>query len=223
VSACGGGSTDVEPTLRFSERSDAEIARLISAAGGTDMFGAQANVESFQNEEDPCPAVAFSGNEVTLTGGCTTADGVTVGGSVRIVNPLGWDPVEYDFGNDTEYVLEGFVLTRTGFEQSWDGFVRIQSNFTAWDADVTASSLGVTVRSDLHYECSQTTCDLSGSGIELVGVGGAIVEGEVAVGGGTANAEYTLEGADTLEATVSQGCVTWSIDDGPDQMSGACP
>src|SRR6185503_3808432 len=62
LTACGGGGgTDIDATLVFAERSDAEIARLISAAGGSDLFGAQAQVSQFANETDPCPAVAISG------------------------------------------------------------------------------------------------------------------------------------------------------------------
>ena len=68
-------------------------------------------------------------------------------------------------------------------------------------------------RSDLHYECdrSSQSCDLSGSGIEMIGVGGALVSGSVTIAGGATSSSFTLHGVDTLTAHVTQGCVEWSI------------
>ncbi len=214
VGACGGGgSTNVKPTLRFADRSDSEIAALINAAGGTAMFSAQAQLDQFAGTTDPCPAIAVAGSTVTLTGGCTTADGVMFGGTARVTNSPAWDQITYDPGSDSEYELDAVTFTQSGLATSYDGRVTISGNFTTYDADVTSNLLGIDTRSDLHYECDRgsQSCDLSGSGIELVGVGGALVGGSVTVAGGATSSSFTLHGADTLTAHITQGCIAWSI------------
>ncbi len=214
VGCGGGGSTNVKPTLKFADRSDAELSQLISAAGGTDMFMAQSEVDQFAGGSDACPAVAVSGDTITLTGGCTTADGVAVAGSAVLTNPVAWDQITYNYTAPSEYQLMAFSLTQASQTMTFDGRVTISSNFTVYDADITSSVLGTSIRSDIHYECDQgsQTCDLSGSGIELVGVGGALVSGSIKVGQ-SASASYTLRGVDTLKATVTQGCVAYTISD----------
>jgi len=213
VGCGGGGSTNVKPTLKFADRSDAELAQLISAAGGTDMFMAQAEVDQLAGTSDPCPAVAASGNTLTLTGGCTTQDGVAIAGSAVLTNPVAWDQVTYNYTEATEYQLAAMSFTQSSTTMTFDGRITISSNFTVYDADITSDVLGTSLRSDIHYECdaSSKTCDLSGSGIELVGVGGALVGGSVNVGGTAQSASYTLRGVDTLKATVTQGCVAYTI------------
>ena len=225
LAACGGGgSTDIDATLVFADRSDAEISRLISAAGGTDMFAAESQLDSFSDPfmPDPCPAIAISGDTVTITGGCTTADGVEIQGDATITNPTSWDGVEYQFGEPTVYDMRAFATVRSGFTQSYDGIVTIDDTFTTWDCDVTSGSFDITVRSDLHYHCSsQSSCSLSGSGLELIGVGGATVSGGVSVDGQSSTAEYTLKGVDTLTANITQGCIEWHISGTERGMS--CP
>lgn len=216
LAACGGGggSTDIDATLVFADRSDVEISRLISAAGGTDMFGAESQLERYSDPfmPDPCPAIAIAGDTVTITGGCTTADGVEIQGDATIKNPSGWDGIEYQFGDPTVYELNGFTTIQSGFTQSYDGRVTIDDTFTTWDCDITTDQLGAVVRSDLHYHCSsQTSCSLSGSGLELIGAGGAKVSGSVHVDGQSSTADYTLRGVDTLTATITSGCVEWHI------------
>jgi hypothetical protein len=224
VAACGGGgSTNVKPTLKFADRSDTEVAALINAAGGTAMFSAQAQIDQFAGSTDPCPAVAVTGSTITLTGGCTTMDGVTIGGSATVTNPAAWDQVTYNYTNDTTYELSALTFMQSSVTTSYDGRVTIADNFSTYDADLTSDNLGIDVRSDIHYECDRgsSTCDLSGSGIEMIGVGGALVGGSVTVAGGATSSSFTLHGVDTLTAHVTQGCVEWQIS-GSDRMK-ACP
>jgi hypothetical protein len=185
------------------------------------MFSAQAQVDQFSGSTDPCPAVAIAGQTVTLTGGCTTSDGVMVAGTAMATNSPSWDQVAYDYASGTSYQLAGLTLTQSGFTQSYDGRIDIADNFTVYDADITSTMLDVTIRSDIHYECDagDRTCDLSGSGIELVGAGGVVVSGGVDVNTNTQH--YTLHGVDTLTATITQGCVAYQIS-GSDRMK-ACP
>lgn len=235
LAACdgGGGGAPIDTTLRFSERTPTEISRLLNAAGGTDMFSAMSRIDSFAPSfDDPlpvCPNVTVAGSVVTLTGGCITEDQVELRGVASVTNPQQWDDqVEYDFGTPTVYELDQFELVQSGFVQAYDGEVTV-TDFVRWDADLTAKvsdGLGgiIEVRSVLRYTCAQAsqTCSLSRSGVELVGVGGASAAGTVMVTG-TGMAEYTLRGADTLTATVTQGCVRYRIDGGPETLAGNCP
>lgn len=222
LAACdGSGATDIPATLVFADRTDAEIGRLIQAASGSEMFAAQAQVDRFSDGLDPCPALAVDGSTVTLTGGCTTMDGTEIQGTATVTNPVSFEQVEYQYGQDTIYELTGFALTDAGFTQRFDGFTRI-AGFQVWDADLTTVSFGIELRSDIHYECDVASCDLSGSGVELIGVGGARVSGTVAINGGAGGTQsFTLRGKDTLTASITQGCVAWTIT-GTDRKM-ACP
>ncbi len=213
VAACGGPTTDIDATLVFAERSDAEIGRLIAAAGGTDMFSAQAQVDSLADDVaqglETCPALVIDGGSAMLTGGCATSDGTEILGMAIIDNPLGFDAIEFQYGTPTSYTLTGFQILRSGYPQTYDGRFAID-DFQTWDADLTTTSFDLAVRSDLHYECSGSACSLEGSGIELLGVGGAQVSGTVEVTAGGSQ-RYTLRGQDTLTAEITQGCVAWQV------------
>lgn len=231
AAACGGGGgeTDIEATLRFADRSDQEIARFINAAAGTDMFMATSQIDQFGDtfDGDPCPSITVAGTTATVTGGCTRLDGVQVQGSASVTNPLGWDQIEeYEYGADTVYVANQLVLVDENFTQTFDGVIRRFDSLTSWDADITVTSFDLTLRSDLHYECenpSAPRCELTGSGIELPGIGGAQVSGTVTVNLDTnrQTSSFTLQGADRLTVTSDGTCVAWSIS-GTDRGM-ACP
>jgi hypothetical protein len=215
----GGGSTDVKPTLKLADRSDAELARLIGAAGGADMFQAQAEVDQYGGSTDPCPAIAIAGDTATLSGGCTTTDGIQLQGTASATNSVAWDPqITYRYNADTSYAFVDFALVESGQSLTYDGTMRVTDMMTTWDADVTTTMLGVSVRSDIYYHCDRTgaqsvACELSGSGLELIGVGGVLASGNVDTDASTGKttATYTLRGIDTLTATITNGCVAWQI------------
>jgi hypothetical protein len=225
LAACGGGGTDIAADIRFADLTDLQIARMINAASGSDMFGAEAQIDQYGDSfrTDPCPQIEVSGTDATITGGCTTTDGLDLAGSVTVSNPRTWDQIDYLSG-DSLYELDAFSQSQTGFAQSWDGEITLGGDFLSWDADLTVEQTGSdTVRSDIHYRCnaSTTTCALRGSGVELIGIGGAHASGTVTVSGQTETADYTLEGEDTLTVTVANGCVAWQIEGTDRQM--ACP
>jgi hypothetical protein len=219
IAACSGSdhTTNVKPTLRLADQDDTTIARLISAAGGTDMFSAEAQVDRFSTGGDPCPGVAVSGNAISLTGGCTTTDGVTIDGAATITNPTAWDQVLYNYQQDTTYDFTGMALTQQGYSQSMDGSIRITDNFQVQEADLTVDMLGAALRSDIYIKCERTgqtsvSCALEGSGLELVGVGGVTASGTIDESTTGQSASFTLHGLDTLTATIASGCVAWQID-----------
>lgn len=217
VGACGaGGSTDIQGTLVFAERSDAEIARIIGAAGGSDMFGAQSQLDQFGDtfEVDACPTLAVSGDTVTVTGGCTREDGTMITGSAVVVNPAGWDQLDWE-GGDSRYEFQQLTFTTENTTFSYDGFIERRDTFSTWDADLTVASFGVTLRSDLYCHCEnpqRPSCDLTNSGIELVGVGGALASGTVEIDGQSQVSDFTLRGVDRLTVRIAAGCVAWQIE-----------
>jgi hypothetical protein len=228
--ACGGGggSTDIEGTVTFSALTDPEISRFISAVGGSEMFQAESAADQFGDtfDLDPaCPTITVDGDTVTVVGGCTNVDGVTIDGTVIAHNPTSWDQVDYD-GGDSLYEMQGLVITQNGFSMSYDGFVSRGDNFQTWDADVTVSQLGAAMRSDLYVHCSTSgTCSISGSGLELIGVGGATASGKIHVDleDFTQTSDFTLHGTDTLEVHINeQNCIQWSIE-GTDRGTVCAP
>jgi hypothetical protein len=230
ATACGGGGgTDIEATLRFADRTDPEIVRLINAAAGTDMFMAEGQIDQFGDtfDSDPCPSITVSGNTATVTGGCTRLDGLQIQGSATVTNPLGWDQIEdYEYGSDTVYEATQFALIDANFTQTFDGVIRRGDNLTSWDADITVMMWDLTLRSDLYYVCSNPSaprCTLSGSGLELPGIGGAHVSGTVTVNLDTnrQTSSFTLQGADRLTVSSDGICVAWSISGTDRGMS--CP
>jgi hypothetical protein len=223
ASACGGGGTDIEATLRFADLTDAEISRLVSAASGAEGFQAQSRAESFEDpfEPDPCPAVEQDGDRVTITGGCTTANGETIEGAVEITNPLFWGDYDWDFGKSTLYVFDQFRIDNTGFTVFYDGTVKLGSNYSKHEMDLVSESFDVAVRSDIYIDYGTTSASIKRSGVELIGVGGARVSGKVRVGQGGSSADFTLKGADTVKVTVDNNCVSWQIE-GTDRSFSPC-
>lgn len=224
--ACGGSGTDIQGTLVFADRSDAEIARLMTAGTGADLFGVQSQLGYLSDSGDPCPTVTIEGTIVSITGGCTTADGLAVDGSATIDNPLGFDAIEYDFGRPTVYeASELSIEYGAGNATIYDGYVRVEDSFTTIDGDVNVTQVGIEVRSDLVLRCSNPSapsCSTNG-GIELVGEGGAIVSGhtEIDADTGASTADYTLRGVDVLTIHIEGGCTEWSIEGTERGM--ACP
>ncbi len=221
LAACGGegGSTDVQPTLRFADRTDAELARLIDVAGGGDLFRATGALDQFGDtfEAEACPTITIAGAVATVTGGCTRADGTQLGGSGAVDNPIGWDQLDYRFQDDTLYTFTQFTLGDAQVTQAFDGWVRRTDGLATWDADLTASLFGVGVRSDLYIHCTdpqRPSCAFTNSGVELVGVGGARVSGTVAAStsGGGQRIDLTLQGVDRLTSHSTGTCLGWQIE-----------
>lgn len=222
LGACGdeaGGSTDIQPTLRFADRTDAELVRLMDAAGGTDMFRAAGYLDQFGDtfEPEPCPTITVAGSTATITTGCSRADGSQLTGGGSVDNPIGWDQLDYRFQDDTLYTFDQLTIVVAGTTQTLDGSLRRSDSLTTYDADLTVGLFDITVRSDLYVHCTnpqRPSCAFTNSGIELPGIGGARVSGTVSASssGGGQTIDFTLQGADKLTMHASAGCVAWSIE-----------
>lgn len=219
--ACGGGggSTDIDGTIVFADRTDAEVQRFINAAGGVEMFSAISVVDQFGDtfDADPnCPTIAIDGDTATITGGCTrSTDQMMIAGSALVTNPFSWDQIDYNFGDETHYEMTGFAITQGSFTTTYNGFAD-RPDLQTYDADVTVDQMGVALRSDVHYHSnsSGTSISISGSGLELVGVGGATLSGHVNVSSNFEDStqDYTLSGVDKLTVHVGNNCLAWSIE-----------
>jgi hypothetical protein len=227
LGACGGGggSTDVKPTLSFADRTDLEISRLVSAAAGSEGFQAEGQIFRFDDpiDPDPCPNVIedASANHVSVSGGCTMADGTAVEGSADLTNPAGWGNLDYDFRSDSVYSFSQLAIVSSGFRTSYDGIVDIGPSYQHLDMNLTSELLGVVVLTDVYMECSGSGCEIMNSGVELVGVGGALVSGKIGVTGQATEGNLTLRGVDTVKVTITSNCVAWRLE-GTDRAH-TCP
>jgi hypothetical protein len=214
VACSGGPHTDIKPTLVLADRSDAEIDRIVSGAAGTDMFSAEAQVDQFSSSitADPCPGIAIAGKTVTLTGGCTTTDGIAIAGTATLGNPAAWDSVPYDYSAASTFDFIGLSFTQSGYTTTFDGSFEIADSFATYTADITSETLGIALRSNLFISCDRGSldCTFDGSGLELPGVGGVTISGVVHAK--TNTEAFTVQGRDRMTVAVANGCVAWSID-----------
>src|SRR5689334_10662075 len=84
--ACGG-SPAPEGTERFAELSASERTEMIEFAGGA-AFDSPVVMTLLAaiDSEGGCPSIAFGAGVATITGGCTTADGVVYAGTLTARN-----------------------------------------------------------------------------------------------------------------------------------------
>lgn len=213
LAACGGHGTDIEPTLVFAERSDDEISRLIIAATGEEQTAALSFLALQMDGRDPgCPVVAETSDTITVTGDCTRVGGAQIVGSAIIRRPS-------SEGLRTYHELRRFGYVGASSRTTYDGFVDRRDDLRTWDGDVTVDQDGLAVRADIYSRCEtsdeRTTCSHDGSGVELVGVGGAHVSGTTTVGLTAYYADYVLRGVDRLVVTLPggpNGCIGWNIE-----------
>lgn len=203
AAACTSGhTTDIQPTLRFADHGDPEVQRLIAAARGADVIAAYA---SLAVTSDPCPMTTMTGHATIFQGGCTTAGGTSYDGTATL---------QSDSAQHLE--LDAWTVTHDGHTSRFSGTADAPDTtaMLGTTANLTVDVDGVAVRSDLAYSCHALPgcdnecilqCTPEGSGVELVGDGGALVSGSwqyFAMASVHLDSEMiTLRGADTLTAT----------------------
>jgi hypothetical protein len=166
VVGCGSSAptTDIAPTLRFADRSDAEINALICGAATDDFL--VSDVMLSELGMSTCPSVQGD----TLVGGCTTVNGTAITGSVaRSYAGTRFDALT--------------ITTKAASTVTWNG-----SRGFGNSPDLTVEREGISVREQLNYTCvdlvdceesntCRQMCTSESSGVELVDVGGALVSG----------------------------------------------
>jgi hypothetical protein len=149
---------------------------------------------------DTCPTWSTSGDITTWQGGCTSSNGVAITGTATT-----WR---------SDYILHGTFDAWTIGNTSYSGTAVWMDPLLARDSDLTVDIDGIAVRSNLSISCQPepdcdnlcvVDCTPEGSGVELVGIGGALVSGtwtDVTYGdiATLASRTVTLHGADTLIA-----------------------
>jgi hypothetical protein len=199
LTACTGHTTDIQPTLRFRDLDVPTIVRLLDAARGAEVAKAVDTIT--YRDPDPCPTTSTSGDTTTYQGGCTTAKGVAITGTATITAPH-------------DQLLHGTFDAWTVGSTTYSGTADWLDPLLGRDADLTVDIDGIAVRADLFFNCEPepdcsnsclVDCTPEGSGVELVGVGGALISGTWTAFTYAARAYFdtrtlTLHGADTLIA-----------------------
>lgn len=226
--ACGddGGGESPPRQFNFDEAAESDIAMFIAIASGTHIEDAHRDIRRYaqpSNPPDPCPAQAVAGSVVTLTGGCTTQNGITIAGTATLTNPISWTGVEYDGNQNEIYAFTDYVeTTEIAGERRLDGQIVFGQNNNPADADLVTGIGEVDARTDLVIACGAAGCDFSGTA-EIVGVGMATVMGQRPTG--SVETMLNLRGADTLEVTLGFGaggpCAEWRVVE-TGRMSPSC-
>jgi hypothetical protein len=206
---CSGFSTDIQPTMQLSARSDAELSRLAIAAQGGEGFEALDIAEGYAPAT--CPIGQLAGDTVTIVGGCVNAAATAFDGRISMENPITWPGHVWRDTDAAVYDFARFSATSRDREVLRDGRYEELPDSAGVVMDLAVAIDGVAVRSDLHIDTTQRYAIIEG-GLELVGLGGVLVAG-TRDDAHLDDDRYTLTGLDALEATVSvlHGTTTWTL------------
>jgi hypothetical protein len=197
-------------TLRFSDLDDKTIDRLIGASSGGDALWAVQDIVRFHDssDDDPaCPTVTESdgGRLVTIVGGCTTRDGVTIEGVARAHEHSGWG----GDGTNASYEFDDYRVAG----KTYDGTLHLSESSAPkfeLSADLTFDG---SLHSSMLIDCDEADCKLAG-GIELIGHGSVTVSGTTPFGVQVPRASWKLRGEETVEVWTGdnlRACVQWRI------------
>nr|HEX4316978.1 hypothetical protein [Kofleriaceae bacterium] len=213
VAACGGSSNS---SATFSGKSDAQLERAIVAATDGDVVFAELVASADASAPpggDTCPTIATTGNEVDVTGGCTTSDGTKITGSAKLVDvpPL----LSGSGAAPTTFSMDFDQLASTGSDGvlSFDGTV--DGNAGVLTADLDDTLLGIGAHVDMSLSCGSASgqCTVGdGASIDVDGIGAATVTGSWA--GDQSTMAVTVTGAETMTLSAANGCVVYAIDGG---------
>jgi hypothetical protein len=215
TAACGE-DLGIDATLTQEALEDATILELVSAASG---YEAEQAVHSLvylrdQMNDDPlCPSVVedTATATVTLTGGCTTHDGISVIGSAQAIRHPGW-------GNDgtqvARYTFDSFRISGPFPSFVYDGTIEWGPTSLEMDLHIDTSDHVIVARGTRACE-NTSSCTLN-AGVQLLDAGGALASGSL-------NGTWRLQGADVVEVTHdSSGCAHVHIVGGREVPVG-CP
>lgn len=228
VALAGCSESDVSSEeARFADATPAQLERVYSAASARDLVAAMLLSAQFSGQNAPgaCPAIVTVGQDTTVTGGCTTEDGVRVDGSIAMHNLFGLEEdFAYDPTHPSSIELDFRVTTSQGERIDLDGRIELEKfEQFRFQGDLTISAGGVASTSRLTLDCNSEPCTaLPGSEIELSDLGGGSVEGAWL---GGSDGSVTVRGADVLVIDVAadsdkNGCAPYTIGD---QRGIVCP
>jgi hypothetical protein len=222
--ACGGDDGNVTPEYDadFASADDAHLMRALGAGIGMDAKLAHftvAGYASFPIDDDTglsCPTFARSGDQVTVTGGCTMDDGTRIEGRIIYSNVAPIFPSnDYDPSKPTSITFEDYSMEDDDGLFAYDGTLRIEPS-GATSANLTVTMLDITVRSKLEVTCADGECTVDDdSWIDVDDLGGARVEGTWPFDATMWGGAVTLRGAQVLEmdtADATGDCLPYSLD-----------
>ncbi|MEZ4364762.1 MAG: hypothetical protein R2939_00575 [Kofleriaceae bacterium] len=198
----------------LAEATPAQLRRIVTGGLGLDGITATFLVGSYVDQVGvACPAVTTAGDTLTVTGGCTTDDGVRIDGAVvgRNVPALFAPP---DPSVVTEVTLDGFEL-----DDPAQGRMRFDGSMSWRADDYYAYDLrtvigGLEAELTARYEVDDTSMAPVGDAqVTVPGVGTAAIAGRWnrTLDGGT----FELLGADVLTIDLGaarEDCTPYAID-----------
>jgi hypothetical protein len=230
TAALGGCS---EQRARFADATRPQLARAYWASSGTEMelgVVTALTIAAFapSNDATSCPTVVTKGQDITLSGGCSTKDGARVEGSIAIHDLHGFEqmppqPISIEFDH--------YVTSSKNENSALDG--RVQLDPSGISGDLTLDTGGISSTSHLTLTCHVDIDSTAGlqlgkctaspsSEIEISDLGSAGVEGTWSLTGPPSGL-VTVRGADVLTfdiAHAQMGCVPYTITNKSDTL---CP
>jgi hypothetical protein len=171
LEACAADASDPAPPpspydASFASATDLQRQRVLSAATGTEALVA-AFVANRISHESACPRSSLGPNgEAVLQGGCTTATGTRIEGTIRREGGLA--PSRYTFEHfelhgETELAIDGSISIEKPNE---DNAIR--------HIDLSTTRGGQEVRATIVLRCDRDGCKLDpGAEVSITGVGRA--------------------------------------------------
>jgi hypothetical protein len=212
AAACGSSGGD--QTATFTGKSDLQLERTILAATDGDVVFASLVASSYSSVPDgtaSCPKVVTTGNEVDVTGGCTTDDGTKITGSAKLVGVPGLfsgSAAASSFSMTFDQLSVNGADGVLAFDGSIDG------NAGTLTSSLEDSVLGIGAHVDMDVTCgSDGQCAVGDSAtIDVDGVGAATVTGTWA--GDDSSMAVTIKGSETLTLSAGSGCIDYVIGGG---------
>lgn len=221
LSMAGLAGCSAEPgRARFADATPAQLARAYTAATGLDLASTLIMGLGFaeQGARMGCPTLGSSGGAITVTGGCTAADGARLDGTIVIRGLHPPDPDEE--GSSPISVELDFQIASPGRPRvALDGRVELDlaPGAPSIVGELTIDDEGIesTSRLSLHCTADHECTAAPDSEIELSSLGSAGVEGTWSLGDPPSGLA-TVRGADALVldmARLSLQCAPYQVDD----------
>jgi hypothetical protein len=217
LAACGGGSRAAEPTIRFSLLQDYQLDRIALAAIGAETRDSTLVIATLQDlvrDGLTCPAIHTDDDGVTLEGPCS---GYWAGGYYEVSGLVrATHGAKFDFDN---FRVGGFIPADVSAGAYSGSF---ENRYNELSADFGSDREAAVIQTALSIGCELDDCTIEGAldyrdidGVDGVdSSGGMIVTGSVHTHDGIrtdGDGSITLQGEQTLDVTITGGCVTWQI------------
>jgi hypothetical protein len=205
---------------RFADATEVQIERSYTAASGRDLGDMLLIGTIFSGtptNSASCPSIVTSGQDTTVSGGCTDGDGAHYEGTIVTHNGQGFiipNPA-YDKTEPTTVTYNAFEIKADTDHVILDGVVSMDPVAREVDGDMTLTAQEIESQERITLTCNAANlCTAVDSEIALSDLGGATVEGSWSLGE-TPTGTITLHGADDLvfqQGSIdADGCVPYAV------------